>query len=97
MRGSLLAVLSALFVVFASSVQAAEASADVKGVYLLTDYPALTVRPGSTSTVSLRLQNYATVPERFATLGDLHERIDDDAYSLETLLEWAERDEREGD
>ena len=38
----------------------------------------------------------ATVPERFARLGDLHEGIDDAAYSLETLLEWADRDERDG-
>jgi DNA ligase D-like protein (predicted polymerase) len=38
----------------------------------------------------------ATVPARFAELGDLHEGIDDVAYSLEPLLEWAERDERDG-
>jgi DNA ligase D len=38
----------------------------------------------------------ATVPARFAALGDLHSGIDDRAYSLETLLEWAERDERDG-
>jgi DNA ligase D len=38
----------------------------------------------------------ATVPARFAELGDLHSGIDDTAYSLETLLEWAARDEREG-
>ena len=34
----------------------------------------------------------ATVPERYARLGDLHERIDDRAHSLEPLLEWAARD-----
>jgi len=34
----------------------------------------------------------ATVPARFAELGDLHEGIDDVAHSLEPLLEWAERD-----
>ncbi|HEY0498763.1 MAG TPA: non-homologous end-joining DNA ligase [Kutzneria sp.] len=34
----------------------------------------------------------ATVPARFAELGDLHEGIDDVAHSLETLLEWADRD-----
>ena len=28
----------------------------------------------------------------FAELGDLHRGIDDRAYSLDTLLEWAERD-----
>ncbi len=38
----------------------------------------------------------ATVPERFRRLGDLHEGIDEAAYSLETLLVWAARDEREG-
>jgi len=34
----------------------------------------------------------ATVPARFAELGDLHRDIDEDAYSLEDLLDWAERD-----
>jgi DNA primase len=34
----------------------------------------------------------ATVPGRFAQLGDLHQGIDDSAYSLDTLLEWADRD-----
>jgi uncharacterized membrane protein len=38
---------------------------DIKGLYLLTDYPAVSVRPGTTSTVSLRLQNYGLPPERF--------------------------------
>jgi hypothetical protein len=37
----------------------------------------------------------ATVPSRFAALGDLHAGIDDDAYCLQTLLEWAARDERD--
>jgi DNA ligase D len=38
----------------------------------------------------------ATVPGRFAALGDLHAGIDDAVFSLEPLLEWADRDEREG-
>ena len=38
----------------------------------------------------------ATVPARFAELGDLHAGIDASAFSLDTLLEWAERDERAG-
>jgi uncharacterized membrane protein len=37
---------------------------DVKGLFLLTDYPAISVRPGTTATVSMRLQNYAMPPER---------------------------------
>jgi DNA ligase D len=38
----------------------------------------------------------ATMPARFAELGDLHADIDEHAYPLDTLLEWADRDEREG-
>src|SRR6201996_4416774 len=34
----------------------------------------------------------ATVPARYAELGDLHQGIDDSAYSLDTLLQWADRD-----
>jgi uncharacterized repeat protein (TIGR01451 family) len=39
---------------------------DVKGLYLLTDYPAITVQPGTTSTVNMKLRNYDTSPERLA-------------------------------
>jgi DNA primase len=35
----------------------------------------------------------ATVPARFVQLGDLHAGIDEAVFSLEPLLEWAERDE----
>ncbi|WP_338537700.1 non-homologous end-joining DNA ligase [Janibacter terrae] len=38
----------------------------------------------------------ATVPERYARLGDLHATIDDVAHDLTPLLEWADRDEAEG-
>jgi DNA primase len=38
----------------------------------------------------------ATVPERFARIGDPHETIDDVAYSLEPLLELVEKHESEG-
>jgi DNA ligase D len=34
----------------------------------------------------------ATVPARFARLGDLHRGINDQAYPLDTLLDWADRD-----
>ncbi|MCK5927185.1 MAG: non-homologous end-joining DNA ligase [Nocardioides sp.] len=37
-----------------------------------------------------------TVPQRFAELGDLHERIDESAWDIAPLLEWADRDEAEG-
>jgi DNA ligase D len=38
----------------------------------------------------------ATVPKRFARLGDLHDGIDEAVFSLEPLLEWADRDEQDG-
>lgn len=38
----------------------------------------------------------ATVPARFAELGDLHAGIDDVEHDITPLLEWADRDEREG-
>ena len=38
----------------------------------------------------------AAVSERFATLGDLHGGIDDAVFSVDELIEWAERDERDG-
>lgn len=38
----------------------------------------------------------ATVPERYAKLGDLHAGIDDAPFDMQPLLEWADRDEHEG-
>ncbi|WP_210479704.1 non-homologous end-joining DNA ligase [Naasia sp. SYSU D00948] len=38
----------------------------------------------------------ATVPARYAELGDLHAGIDDAVFDIAPLLEWADRDEREG-
>jgi DNA ligase D len=37
-----------------------------------------------------------TVPARFAALGDLHQGIDEAVFTLDLLLEWAERDEAAG-
>jgi DNA ligase D len=34
-----------------------------------------------------------SMPARFASLGDVHAGIDDSVFSIEPLLEWAERDE----
>jgi DNA ligase D len=38
----------------------------------------------------------ATVPSRYADVGDLHAGIDDAVFDLAPLLEWAARDEHEG-
>ena len=64
MRASVLALVSTAFLVAAPAF-AADAPKDVKGLYLLTDYPAMSARPGETSTIPLRLQNYGLAPERY--------------------------------
>ena len=38
----------------------------------------------------------ASVPKRYAELGDLHAGIDEAVFDLSPLLEWADRDEAEG-
>src|SRR5262245_19951123 len=60
----LIVAACAVIVLGTAFARAEETPRDIKGLYLLTDYPAVTVRPGTTSTVSLRLQNYNLPPER---------------------------------
>ena len=57
-------VLSAF--AFLSPAWSEEAKNDVKGLFLLTDFPAVTLRPGTNSTINLRLQNYNLPPERLS-------------------------------
>jgi len=61
------ALLSLVLLAVAPAVPAGaeDAPPAVKGLFLLTDYPAITVRPGTTTTINLRLRNYAVDPERF--------------------------------
>jgi DNA ligase D len=68
---------------------------------------AYSIRPNPRATVSAPLRweelesvqpqdfDLATMPERFAQVGDLHTPVSEHAYGIEPLLEWAERDERE--
>src|SRR3981081_459608 len=65
MRASLFCLVSTAFCLAVAPVLAADAPKDVKGLYLLTDYPALSVRPGTTASIALRLQNYGLSPERY--------------------------------
>jgi len=44
---------------------AADPPRDIKGLYLMTDYPAVTVKPGATTNIPLRLQNYGLGPEEY--------------------------------
>lgn len=63
MKKSLFALAVALGLLAAPAF-AANSHPDVKGLYLLTDYPAVTVQPGTASTVNLELHNYGLAPER---------------------------------
>ena len=62
MRARLLALVPA----FLSLIAAASAAdrPDVKGLFLLADYPAVSVQPGNTATIPIKLQNYGLAPER---------------------------------
>lgn len=64
MRYGFIATLAAFAVLFAPAAKSDDAPKDVKGFYLMSDYPAVSLRPGETSSVSLRLQNYDMPPER---------------------------------
>jgi uncharacterized membrane protein len=71
MRCRVIAVLSVAFLALALAGAGPTAAQetkkdDVKGLFLLTDYPAVTLRPGTNSTINLRLQNYNLPPERLA-------------------------------
>jgi DNA ligase D len=67
---------------------------------------SLRPRPGAPASTPLRWDEVPdadpreltlhTVPARLTSVGDPMSAIDDRAYSLDTLLEWYERDEREG-
>src|SRR6185312_4870766 len=48
-----------------ATAQAADPPRDIKGLYLMTDYPAVTVKPGATTNIPLRLQNYGLGPEEY--------------------------------
>jgi uncharacterized membrane protein len=68
MRASALApvalVISTLMIALPAKA-ADEHEPNIKGLYLMTDYPAVTIRPGTTSNISLRLQNYGLAPDRY--------------------------------
>ncbi len=65
MRFRLLAFI-ALGLALAAPAFAADNKSDVKGFYLLTDYPAVSVQPGTTSTITMKLRNYGEAPERLS-------------------------------
>ncbi len=64
MTHRMLVVAVAIFAFTGAPALAADTKPDVKGLYLLTDYPAVSVEPGATSIVNLKLRNYGLAPER---------------------------------
>jgi uncharacterized membrane protein len=56
--------LAAVAAFTAPIAKADDAAKDVKGIFLTSDYPAVTLRPGETSSISLKLQNFNASPER---------------------------------
>jgi uncharacterized membrane protein len=66
MRYGFIALFAAFAVLMAPAAKAEDAPKDVKGLFLMSDFPAVTLRPGTTSTVNMRLQNYGLAPERLA-------------------------------
>ena len=65
MRYGFIAALAAFAVFLVPAVKADDAPKnDVKGLFLTSDYPAVTVRPGETSSVGLHLQNFSLPPQR---------------------------------
>ena len=64
MRYRLIAAVAAFAALIAPIAKADEPVKDVKGLYLMSDYPAVTLRPGETSSINLRLHNYDLAPER---------------------------------
>jgi DNA ligase D-like protein (predicted polymerase) len=72
----------------------------IAAAYSVRGFPDATVSTPITwdeiDTVEPQDCTMATVPERFAELGDLHAGIDQAVFSIDPLLEWAARDERAG-
>src|SRR5215510_673219 len=58
-------LVCAVLALGAAPASAEDPPRDIKGLYLMTDYPAVTVRPGTTSTIPIRLQNYGLGPEEY--------------------------------
>src|SRR5580692_661937 len=58
-------MLASFALLLASPCLAADAS-DLKGLWLVTDYPAITARAGESTSVKLQLQNTGLAPESVA-------------------------------
>jgi len=64
MRRVTILVLSFLCLLTAAPALTAEMPANLRGLWLLTEYPAISVRAGETATIKLKLQNANLAPEQ---------------------------------
>ena len=65
-------LIALLFLIIATPAFAADppAAPAVKGLWLLTDYPSQTVRPGEVANIRFKLQNAGLAPEPLALTVD---------------------------
>jgi uncharacterized membrane protein len=65
MRALALALTASVFILSSPIAHAADATPGIKGLFLMTDYPAITVRPGTTTNIPLRLQDFGLPPQQY--------------------------------
>src|SRR6185437_2599348 len=66
MRKKLLPLLASAAMVLGAAAAHAQSTHNVKGLYLTTDYPAITAQAGATSRISLQLRDYGLPPTRLS-------------------------------
>lgn len=73
----------------------------IRGAYSVIGVPearvSTPIRWDELADVDPRAFTIATVPTRYAELGDLHEGIDEAVFAIDELLEWADRDDLPAD
>jgi uncharacterized membrane protein len=66
MRALAFALIAPVLAFSSPIAHAADAAQNnIKGLFLMTDYPAITVRPGTTTNIPLRLQDFGLSPQQY--------------------------------
>ncbi|WP_019939426.1 NEW3 domain-containing protein [Bordetella sp. FB-8] len=66
MRKKLLTLLATAAMTLGAAAAHAQKNHDIKGLYLTTDYPAITAQAGATSRISMQLRDYGLPPARLS-------------------------------
>lgn len=66
MRKKLLTLMASAAMALAAAAAHAQSTHNVKGLYLTTDYPAITAQAGATSSISMQLRDYGMPPTRLS-------------------------------